>query len=75
MNDLEIKKAYVLAVDMGYGHQRAVFPFMDIAAVPAEWKLEKPTIICANSYPGIPFRDRMRWEGTRKLYETISRLK
>jgi hypothetical protein len=75
MNDIELKKAYVLAVDMGYGHQRAVFPFIDIAAVPEEWNLAKPTIICANNYPGIPFRDRLRWEGTRKLYETISRFK
>ena len=75
MNDVELKKAYVLAVDMGYGHQRAVFPFLDIAAVPTEWNMAEPTIICANNYPGIPFRDRLRWEGTRKLYETISRLK
>jgi hypothetical protein len=75
MNDLESKKAYVLAVDMGYGHQRAVFPFIDIAATPEEWKIAKPSIICANNYPGIPFRDRLRWEGTRKTYEIISRLK
>jgi hypothetical protein len=25
------KKAWVLTVDMGYGHQRAAYPFHDIA--------------------------------------------
>lgn len=60
------KKAYVATVDMGYGHQRAVYPLADIA---------EGAIITANNYPGIPESDRRTWESTRLLYETISRLK
>ncbi len=67
------KKAYVLTVDMGYGHQRAVYPLKDIAALPVGWKGNP--IISANNYPGIPKSDRKKWEGSRKLYETISRMK
>jgi len=69
----EIKKAYIVTVDMGYGHQRAVHPFKEIAACPVGWK--NASIISANNYPGIPSSDRRMWEGSRKLYETISRLK
>lgn len=67
------KEAYVVTVDMGYGHQRALYPLHDIAAAPVGWN--DATIITANRYPGIPARDRRTWEGTRKLYEHISRLK
>lgn len=69
----KFKKAYILTVDMGYGHQRAVHPFKDIAACPVGWKGED--IITANNYPGIPKSDRRMWEGSRKLYETISKMK
>ena len=60
------KKAYILTVDMGYGHQRAVYPLADIA---------EGEIITANNYPGIPKSDRRTWEGGRNIYEKISRLK
>jgi hypothetical protein len=73
---MPVKKAYILTVDMGYGHQRAVYPLKDIAALPVGWKKKgSSNIISANNYPGIPKSDRNMWEGSRKLYETISRLK
>src|SRR5205085_667974 len=66
--------AYIVAADMGYGHQRALYPFLDIAAVPKEWNLEKPVIITANNYPTIPSSDRKSWELMQKGYEFVSRL-
>lgn len=66
-------EAYIVTVDMGYGHQRAVYPLYGIAAAPVGWS--EAQIITANRYPGIPEHDRNTWEGTRKLYETVSRLK
>ena len=67
------KEAYVVTVDMGYGHQRAVYPLRDIAACPVGW--QESTIITANNYQGIPKGDELRWENSRKLYEWVSRLK
>ena len=67
-------KAYVVAVDMGYGHQRAAYPLLDIAAR-LDQSPEKGEIINANKYAGIPKSDKRKWEGGRKFYETISRLK
>ena len=67
-------KAYVLTVDMGYGHQRAVYPLTDMAISPPSIASADP-LITANTYPGIPERDRRWWSGGRTLYETISRLK
>ncbi|PIR02991.1 MAG: hypothetical protein COV60_02730 [Candidatus Magasanikbacteria bacterium CG11_big_fil_rev_8_21_14_0_20_43_7] len=66
-------KAYIVTVDMGYGHQRAVYPLKDIAACPKGW--QDASIITANNYGGIPKKDRAIWEGNRKAYETISRMK
>ncbi|KKQ27745.1 MAG: hypothetical protein US42_C0006G0052 [Candidatus Magasanikbacteria bacterium GW2011_GWC2_37_14] len=63
---VENKKAYVVAVDMGYGHQRAAYPLADLA---------EGGIINANIYPGIPKADEKRWQAGQGLYETISRLK
>jgi len=60
------KKAYVITVDMGYGHQRAAHPLAEIA---------EGGIITANRYAGIPGSDRRIWQGGRKFYEGISRLK
>lgn len=66
-------EAYIVTVDMGYGHQRAVHPLRDIAASPVGW--QDATIITANNYAGIPKSDRIKWESSRKVYEWISRLK
>lgn len=59
-------QAWVLTVDMGYGHQRAAYPLHKVA---------KGGIISANSYKGIPQRDRDVWKGSRRFYEFISRFK
>lgn len=60
-------RAWVVAVDMGYGHQRAAFALRDLAP--------EKTVISANKYPGIPEGDRALWRQTRAVYEFISRLK
>ncbi len=69
------KKAYVVTVDMGYGHQRAVNPLKHIAVCPDGCETGHEQIITANNYDGIPARDRRMWEGGRSIYETISRMK
>lgn len=61
-----IKKAWVVTVDMGYGHQRAAYPLKDIA---------QGGIISANVYPGIPEKDKFIWQNSRVFYEFISRFK
>ena len=61
------KKAWVVAADMGYGHQRTAYPLRDIAFG------EK--VINANSYEGIPTRDKKFWGQSRYFYELISRMK
>lgn len=69
------EKAYVVTVDMGYGHQRAVYPLASIASSLEGLTNGDGGIITANTYPGIPKLDRRRWEGGRSIYETISRMK
>jgi len=51
---------------MGYGHQRTAFPLSDLSA---------NAIINANSYEGIPAKDKIIWESSRKFYEFISNIK
>ncbi|PLX28684.1 hypothetical protein C0581_01420 [Candidatus Parcubacteria bacterium] len=69
------KKAYIVTVDMGYGHQRAVYPLHDIAQDVEGLSMDGYGIINANKYGGIPKSDQRRWEGGRSIYETISRMK
>lgn len=69
-NILEFSKnnrAWVVAVSMGYGHQRTAYPLRNLAFA--------GKIINANDYPGIPEKDRKFWEGIRRFYEFISRFK
>jgi len=66
MNDNK-RKAWLVAVNMGYGHQRTVYPLRKFA--PGE------KIINANDYQGIPEGDKRIWESTRGFYEFISRFK
>ncbi len=61
------KKAWVMAVDMGYGHQRTAYPLKKFAF--------EGKIINANSYQGILETDKKIWESSRKFYEFISRFK
>lgn len=59
-------KMYVVAVDMGYGHQRAAHPLMSVA---------EGGIINANKYKGISKKEEKQWHSGRYLYELISRFK
>ncbi len=70
-----LEKAYIVTVDMGYGHQRAVYPLQHFAAKPPGIETTDGHIITANNYAGIPNSDRRRWESGRGIYEVISRLK
>jgi hypothetical protein len=60
-------KAWVVDVNMGYGHQRTAYPLKDLAP--------KGRIISANDYQGIPKKDQKIWENSRKFYEFISNFK
>lgn len=59
------KRAWVIAADMGYGHQRAAFPFKDIA---------EERIINANSYKIISVEEKKTWRKAKIFYEFVSRL-
>ncbi|MEK7540685.1 MAG: hypothetical protein AAB529_00370 [Patescibacteria group bacterium] len=61
------QKAWIIAADMGYGHQRTAYPLREIAF--------SGKIINANSYDGIPEKDKKFWQRTRIFYEFISRFK
>ncbi|MBD3359518.1 MAG: hypothetical protein GF365_02320 [Candidatus Buchananbacteria bacterium] len=61
------QKAHVVAVDMGYGHQRAAHPLHVLAY--------QGKVINANDYSGIPESDKEIWHESRKLYEWISLFK
>ncbi len=57
MNNCFNQKAWVVAVNMGYGHQRTAYPLKEFA--------EEGKIINANDYEGIPEKDRKIWESSR----------
>ncbi|MDO8474001.1 MAG: hypothetical protein Q7S62_00380 [bacterium] len=61
------QKAWVVAVDMGYGHQRAASALRSFAF--------KKRIVNVDSYPGIPALDKLLWKEIRTLYEIVSRFK
>lgn len=60
--------AYIVAVNMGYGHERPARTIHSLCGY------EKDVII-ANDYSGIPAKDKKLWENGRTFYETISRYK
>jgi len=60
-------RAWVVAANMGYGHQRTAYPLREMAF--------GGKIINANSYDGIPKKDKRFWHKTKSLYEFISRFK
>lgn len=66
MPDHHFRKAWVVTVDMGYGHERASHALDDLAY---------GGVIVANNYPGIPDGDRKLWRQSRTLYEAVSRFK
>jgi hypothetical protein len=61
------KTAWIVSVNMGYGHQRTAHPLKSFA--------EGKEIVCANDYHGIPSGDKKIWESSRFFYESISRFK
>ncbi|MBI4714284.1 hypothetical protein HY771_03835 [Candidatus Uhrbacteria bacterium] len=58
--------AWVVDVNMGYGHSRAAYSLSD---------LSNGEVLSANDYKGIPNEDRKLWKESREIYETISRMK
>src|SRR3989344_2682816 len=61
------QKAWVVAVDMGYGHQRTAYPLRDLAF--------GRSVVNANNYPGIIEKDRRFWRITKSAYEFLSRIR
>lgn len=60
------KKAWIVAVDMGYGHQRAAYPLRGF---------DPKGVINANAYKGIPVADKKIWQQSRSVYEFLTRFK
>jgi Domain of unknown function (DUF6938) len=60
-----VDQAWVVSVDMGYGHQRAAYPFRDIAY---------EGIITANTGAMVDPAERKRWMILQGLYEGVSRV-
>ena len=58
-------QAWVVTADMGYGHQRAAYPFRDIA---------HERIITANSDAIVGAQEKKLWRQFQGFYETVSRL-
>ncbi|KKW45065.1 MAG: hypothetical protein UY95_C0008G0002 [Parcubacteria group bacterium GW2011_GWA2_56_7] len=61
-------EAHIVAVDMGYGHERPARSLAHLA-------VRGEGVIIANNYKGIPDRDKLMWRKTREFYETLSRSK
>jgi hypothetical protein len=59
-------KAWVISVDMGYGHQRAAYPLKDIAY---------ERIITANSDKIITVKEKKTWHRLASFYEGVSRMR
>ncbi|MCX6780328.1 MAG: hypothetical protein NT034_04100 [Candidatus Magasanikbacteria bacterium] len=62
-----MQKAWVVAVDMGYGHQRAAHPLRFLSP--------NGHVILANNYEGIPKKDKRIWDNSQSFYEFFSRAK
>jgi hypothetical protein len=60
------KDFYLVSVDMGYGHQRAAYPFLN---------LSNNGVIVANNYEGASEKEKKIWHRDRVGYETISKIK
>ncbi|MFH1820744.1 MAG: hypothetical protein ABH805_02425 [Candidatus Nealsonbacteria bacterium] len=57
-------KAWVVAVDMGYGHQRTAYPLRSLS--------QAGQVINANSYSGIAQSDWNTWQKAKGGYEFVS---
>ena len=60
-------QAWVITVDMGYGHQRTAYPLRFLAPF--------QEAINANHYEGISKNDRSIWQSSQGFYEAVSRFK
>lgn len=65
-NHAKKNQAWIVAVDMGYGHQRAAYPLRD---------MDHQEVINANNYQGIPEKDKKIWQQSRGVYEAFTRFK
>jgi hypothetical protein len=59
------EKFWLVSADMGYGHQRAVFPLKDLS--------RNRTILNANTSPYASLNERRLWKEMLKTYEFMSR--
>ncbi len=59
-------KVHLISLDMGYGHQRAAYPLVEIS---------KEGIVPANNYPNITLSEKKYWQKSREIYEKISYFK
>lgn len=66
MGDKKRGRAWVISIDMGYGHDRAAYPLKDIAYKKG---------ITANNYRIIGRKEQAFWYRARRFYEWVSRLK
>lgn len=65
MGNQQKNQAWVVAIDMGYGHQRAAFPLRHLSP--------DGTVFIANNYPGMPRKDYNFWHYGQVFYEFVSR--
>jgi hypothetical protein len=63
---MAMKKINLVAADMGYGHQRAAYPLLEMGG---------NEVITINDYEGILPWEKKYWENSLRSYEKISRLK
>lgn len=66
MNIKKENSAWVVTVDMGYGHQRAAHPLRFLSP--------NGKVVLANNYEGIPDKDKQIWGDSQKFYEFFSRI-
>lgn len=62
-----MKDAWIVAVDMGYGHQRPAHALKHLAY--------KQKVITANNYESIPESDKNFWKKSNSFYNFVSKFK
>lgn len=63
---MQNKKINLVVADMGYGHQRAAYPLLELSAGES---------IVVNDYQGMSEWEKKYWEKSLRSYEQISRFK
>jgi hypothetical protein len=59
------EKYWLVAADMGYGHQRAIYPLKALG--------KSSAILNANTSPGSTLNERRKWKELLRIYEYMSR--